>query len=241
MKGAAAVTVAIVVLAARPARPRSRRAATGTPTGARWGRHTTVGVDERLARWLPVLLLAAFGVIVAGPLVGLVVGALAAASGPARARWRDHQRRCAVAAAVPDLVDLFVVSASAGLPVAASLAVVAPRAPSVTAPFVAGAARRFQRGVPLQDCLADLAAELGTAGQPLTDALAQAAASGVPLVPLLDAVAATTRDQRRRRAQEVARRLPVTMLFPLVACTLPAAVLLAVVPVLLVSLAALSP
>jgi len=39
----------------------------------------------------------------------------------------------------------------------------------------------------------------------------------------------------------VARRLPVTMLLPLVACILPAAILLAVVPVLLVSVSSLAP
>lgn len=180
-----------------------------------------------------------------GWIFGGVVGAvLCGPSSLAIHRWIVHRaearRRARIAEAVPDLIDLFLIAASAGQPVASSLLVVAPRAPSVLAPSVGAAATRFGRGLPLADCLRELGDELAPEGQPLADALAQAAGAGVPLVPLLEGVAAAARDQRRRRAQEVARRLPVTMLLPLVACTLPAAILLAVVPVLVVSVGSLS-
>ena len=98
-----------------------------------------------------------------------------------------------------------------------------------------------RRGSSIGESLAGLGSDLGPNGAPLTDALHQAGSAGVPLVPLLDGVAAAARDRRRRTAPEAARRLPVTMLLPLVACTLPAAILLAVVPVLVVSLASLRP
>lgn len=247
---AVASVVLLVAVAGHRLRPAPRRARPADGTGAGRVAHLdrsapfvgfSARLDERVARHLPALLAGVAVLAVAGPAPGLVAGTVAAVSGPVMARRREQGRRRAVEAAVPDLVDLFVVAASAGLPVASSLAVVAPRAPSATAPLVGAAARRFDRGSPLGECLTDLGADLGPTGRPLTEALGQAAGSGVPLVPLLEAVAATARDQRRRRAQEVARRLPVTMLFPLVACIFPAAVLLAVVPVLLVSLASLSP
>ena len=179
--------------------------------------------------------------ILAGPLPGLLVAGLAVVARRVVVGRVEARRRAQVAAAVPDLIDLFLIAASAGQPVAASLAVVAPRSPPPVAPAVGRAVERFGRGLPLDDCLGALGEDTAPDGVALTDALRQAAASGVALVPLLEGVAAAARDQQRRRAQEVARRLPVTMLLPLVACTLPAAVILAVVPVLVVSIGSLSP
>ncbi|WP_426571001.1 type II secretion system F family protein [Aquihabitans sp. McL0605] len=175
-----------------------------------------------------------------GPVLTLVAAGAVLLARSALVRSARRRADAAVAGAVPDLVDLFLISASAGHPVAASLVVVEPRAPPPLQPAIGRATQRFHRGLPLAECLARLGGDLGPAGGSLTDSLAQAAASGVPLVPLLEGVARTARDQRRRRAQEQARRLPVTMLFPLVACILPAAVLLAVVPVLAASISSLA-
>ena len=72
--------------------------------------------------------------------------------------------------------------------------------------------------------------------RPLARALATAVEEGVPLEPALRRVAAEARDRRRRAAEEAARRVPVRLLFPLVACTLPAFVVLTVVPLLVVGL-----
>ena len=183
--------------------------------------------------------------LVSGMLLGWVFTAVGVAVAWVAARHRRgaaaRRHRAAVRRALPDLVDLFHVAASAGHPVPAALAAVTPRAPDVLAGPVRAAGARFERGLPLSTCLADLGTELGPAAWSLTVALSQSASSGVPLVPLLDGVAAAARDERRRSAQEAARRLPVTMLFPLVLCVLPAAIALAVVPVLVVSVASLSP
>ena len=236
---AVVLSVLLVVLVVRPWRREPARRRPALPEGA--GLHRTVAVDVGSARHVVVALALAVGLVVGGPVVALAAAAAAALAGPATDRLLARRHQVAVATAVPDLVDLFLVSASAGQPVAGALAVVAPRAPSAVLPAVSAARERFQRGLPLAECLAELGSDLGPDGVPLTDALRQAASAGVPLVPLLEGVAATARDRRRRRAQEVARRLPVTMLFPMVACILPAAILLAVVPVLLVSVRSLSP
>ena len=81
--------------------------------------------------------------------------------------------------------------------------------------------------------------DLGPSGHDLVRTLADGARTGTPLLPGLRVVATTARDRRVRRAEERARQLPVSMLFPLAACVLPAALLLAVVPVLVASLASL--
>jgi pilus assembly protein TadC len=57
----------------------------------------------------------------------------------------------------------------------------------------------------------------------------------------LERVAEQARDVRRRHAEESARRVPVQLLFPLVACVLPAFVLLTVVPLLAGTLRSLAP
>jgi tight adherence protein C len=73
------------------------------------------------------------------------------------------------------------------------------------------------------------------------DALADHDRYGTPLRPTLERVAVEARMRRRRRAEEDARRLPVTLLFPLVLTTLPAFFLLAIVPLLVGSLGAITP
>lgn len=225
----AVLGVLLVVVAAGPAPPHRpvRRA------------RRTVALHGRRRWWAVASAAALAGFAVQGAVAAGVGAAVAVAVPVAQGQIRRRRKRAATAAAIPDLVELFLIAASAGLPVAASLRVVAPRAPAAVRQAVARAGDEFARGLPLDDCLARLSDALGPGGGPVVDALRQAAAAGVPLVPLLEGVAAAARDGRRRQAQEAARRLPVTMLFPLVFCVLPAAVLLAVVPVLVVSVTSL--
>lgn len=235
---AAAITVLLVVLLVGPMRrPASRgphRSRLVAARGAPGRPHA-----DRATRMVLVAALIVGAVLIGGVVLGALAGLVAAGAARTSRLLRQRRSRAAIETALPDLVELFLVSASSGQPVAGSLAVVAARAPPAVAGPVAAADRRFRHGLPLAQTLTDLGQELGGAGVQLADALRQAASAGVPLVPLLEGVAATVRDQRRRRAQEAARRLPVTMLFPLVACILPAAVLLSVVPVLVVSVASL--
>lgn len=228
------LSVLLVGLVAGPA-PAAR--SRGSPDHDR----RPVGWDRRTAERVRVALAVLAGLALRGPDLAILLGGAALVLPRASDAARRRRQQAAIAAAVPDLVELFLVAASAGRSVPASLAAVAARAPQSLGPVVGRARDRFDRGLPLADCLAELARELGPSGAPLVDALGQAATAGVPLVPLLEGVAATARDARRRQAQAAARRLPVTLLFPLVLCVLPAALLLAVVPVLVVSVAALDP
>ena len=180
-------------------------------------------------------------VAVVGPLLVL---ALVASAGLVRVGWvrrARHQQQRARDAAFPDLVDLFRIAAAAGHPVHRCLEVVGPRAPAAVREALAVALARVQRGVPLADALDELGPDLGTSGAVLTDALQAALRTGSPLGPVLDRVVAVARDRRARSAQAAARRLPVTMVFPLVCCVLPAFGLLGVVPLLAGSLSSLAP
>lgn len=249
---AACVAVLVGPLALAPTRRLRRIARRRVPAVARGTRSTPVPLRSLTARAFEVssgpavgsawpLVLAPSVALWSGPAAGLgvLVAALAVRWGLARAR---HRRSTATRAeAEPELVDLFVLAASAGLPVSAALVAVAPRAPTPLRADVERAARRVRDGVLLAEALAELERDAPPGCAALARALADAARTGAPLVPVLQQVAATSRDERTRAAEEAARRLPVSLLFPLAACILPAAVLLAVVPVLVASLSSLHP
>ncbi len=100
--------------------------------------------------------------------------------------------------------------------------------------------RRVTHGERLTDALPELLSALGESMRPLVSALVSAERDGAPLRLPLERAAEVARDVRRRRAEESARRVPVQLLFPLVACVLPAFALLTVVPLLAGTLQTLS-
>lgn len=156
--------------------------------------------------------------------------------------WRARARRRALAeAGVPDVVDLFAVAIGAGLNVRLAVEAVARRAPAgpltdelrrVTTAVAAGGR--------VADALEQVPYRLGVDGiRPLVAALVDAERYGSALGPSLDRLAEESRRSRQRRAEEVARRVPVKLLFPLVTCVLPAFGLLTVAPLIAGGLRAL--
>lgn len=214
-----------------PARPPA-----GTVSGDHW-RAGGPGLRPALMIVTGVLVIAVAAVV--GPMVALAITALVGVGRLRSARARRSARQRARDAAVPDLVDLFRVAAVAGHPVGSCLRLVAPRAPEAVRPLLMSAQAQVDSGQPVAAVLNDLGPELGPLGPALTGALGGSATTGAPLGPALERVSLLARDHRRRAAEARVRRLPVTMLFPLVACVLPAFVLLAVVPLLAASLASL--
>src|SRR5690606_37881815 len=163
-----------------------------------------------------------------------------ALAGPMLAARRAAARHeAAVVDQLPDIVDLLALTAAAGLPVPAALVAIGDRPGGPLGAACARAAAVVRRGGTTAGALAEVAAA-GPAVRPLVDALAQHVRYGTPLVPALDRVGIEARARRRRRAEEAARRLPVALLFPLVLTTFPAFVLLTVVPLLAGSFGSLS-
>ena len=97
----------------------------------------------------------------------------------------------------------------------------------------------MDRGERFADALGELQAHLGPIAQPLVDSLSAADRYGLPLAPVLERLASEARQQRRRETDATARELPVRLAVPLVLCTLPSFVLLAIVPLLLGALSSL--
>ena len=134
---------------------------------------------------------------------------------------------------LPDLVELIVIAVRAGATPTAALAVAAPNAPRPLAAVLADVEHRLRRGQRLADALLAFTESLGHDANSFVDALATADRYGLPLGPVLDRLADDIRDDRRRQAERHARTLPVRLSFPLVVCTLPSFVLLAIVPAVL--------
>lgn len=208
-----------------PARPLTRRVArrAGTRPGA-----AVAGAAAVVAAAVVLGPLAAALLVIAG-----TVGALARR----RSRRRAAARRAA--ACVPDLGELLRIAVAGGLTPALALAQVAEFGPQPGRAAVAEALAATRRGRPLGDALTGLVSRLGPEARPLVDALAATDRYGVPLEPVLDAAVADLRRQRRTAAQEAARRLPVTLSFPLVGCVLPAFALLSLAPLVAGAVASL--
>ncbi|MGE0877147.1 MAG: type II secretion system F family protein [Acidimicrobiia bacterium] len=152
-------------------------------------------------------------------------------------RRRRQQQRSALVSALPDLVDLVAIGASAGYSLPQLVEAITPKVPAVFGDGFAAVRRDVERGVRYADALAErLPAACGDPIRPLVAALVHHDRYGTPLAAPLAVVAAEVRADRRRRAETAARRLPVKLLFPLVLCTLPAFALLTIVPLVLSSL-----
>lgn len=148
-------------------------------------------------------------------------------------RRADRRARTAARAALPDLIELVVIGVRAGLTPTAALSMAAEHSPQALAPAVGDVVLMMHRGYRLADALDAMPAWLGQHAAYFTDALITADRYGLPLGPVLDQLGADVRADRSRQSQQHARTLPVKLSFPLVVCTLPSFVLLAIAPAVL--------
>ena len=155
------------------------------------------------------------------------------------ARRRDRRRERSVARALPDALDLLAVSLEAGhLPIDAIRLLRPVLAPELADAF-GEVLDRHERGERTASALDALAERLGTASLGLVEVLIQTERAGLAFGPAVERLAAEARAQRRRLAEAAARELPVRLSFPLVTCTLPAFVLVAIVPLLVGALSSI--
>lgn len=228
-------TVALAQLLPRRTRTRHTRQGAGLRLLARLGRRIGAPVapgdlDARLAAAGRPLGLrpadvtaakggaAAFALALALPLGSLLpgrLGLLAPFALPLAAflapdlwlRRRAAARGAAMAAELPDLLDLLRVALGAGLSLDRALAEVARRDCGLLAREVRTAAVQVALGVPREQALAGLAVRCPCEGiVPLVRALERGARHGTPLAEALAAQAGEARAARARRLTERAAR-----------------------------------
>jgi tight adherence protein C len=158
-------------------------------------------------------------------------------------RWAHSRRRVRTAREIatdfPDALDLLVLSIRAGYLPAQAIGEIVPYLPQTIRPSFDAVVRAMDRGDRFADALHHLRDLLGPIAQPLVDSLSAADRYGLPLGPVLERLSFEARQQRRRDTEGAARELPVRLAMPLVLCTLPSFVLLAIVPLLLGALSSL--
>lgn len=164
------------------------------------------------------------------------LAALAALAAPLARR----RRRRRIDEAFPDAVELLVLAVHAGATPAGAIRDVRAAVDPVLSTAFDAVVHRMERGHGLADAVTALVDHLGPRASGVADAIASTDRYGGPLGPVLDGLAREARDDRRRANEAHARTLSVKLSFPLVACTLPAFVLLAIVPAVLGVLTGLS-
>ena len=155
---------------------------------------------------------------------------------PIRAARRRRQR---IERDLPPTMDLLVLGVRAGLSPRQSVAELAASTPGPVGNALVNVVHRIERGQPFADALGGLAHELGPPATGLVDVIVTSDRNGLPLGPMLDQLGLEARAARRRLDQAAARKLPVRLSFPLVVCTLPSFVLLAIVPAVIAALSSL--
>ncbi len=203
-----------------------------TPSGPQWRRVIVLG-----------------GIVAVASAVGLVVTPVLTVLGAlvAGALVRAHRRRIRRqsqaddAAALPEALELCQVTLGAGGTVLDCMRVLATHSPEPVRSAAQEGVRVASDGSRLDSALRRFQERLGLAFQPLTGALLLGWRQGGSIGLLLQRLTIEANASRRRLGEIRARRLPVQLLAPLVLLALPAVVLGAIVPIVIVAVRDLDP
>ena len=193
----------------------------------------------RIRRPLVIALIVAASLVVIGVIATCLLIAIRAAWKRLSSLLKIKRRQHRIDRDMPDALDMFVLVVQSGLTPRQAVDHLAERAPDSVRIGFAAVVARLARGDPLADALAALRHEFGGSARALADLVGSADRYGHPLAPILGQLATESRASRRRLDEAAARSLPVKLSFPLVLCTLPSFVLLAIVPAVMAALSSL--
>ena len=156
-------------------------------------------------------------------MVILLLLAFIGATGPrAWLSRRISVRAEAIRNDLPDVLDLMTISVEAGLGLEQAIEAVCGQIESPLCQELAGTLREMSLGLTRRDAFENLRRRVAVEDlSSVVVVLMQADALGMPVGRALRAQADEMRDRRRQRAREKAAKLPVKVLFPLVAFVFP--------------------
>lgn len=171
------------------------------------------------------------GVGLFSPVFAIVFFLVLHATGVLSRRRQVLQRTERISHELADVIDLFAVALVTGNNVADATRQVSRWVDGEFGEAFEWCSLQVTQGRTLSDALELLPSRIGPQVRPLISALVATERYGAPIAHNLTQLAKDSRADRRRRAEATARRLPVTLLFPLVSCVLPAFLLLTIAPV----------
>jgi tight adherence protein C len=192
--------------------------------------------DLRVADWMGVKLLVGiavgaimflvFGLVALGIVSGIVFGVVGVGIGYLLPEFwlggRIKSRQKIILKMIPDTLDLLTISVRAGLGFDAALAKVVEKLPGPLTDEFRRALAEVRVGKARRDALRDMVPRTNV--QPLSNfigAIIQAEQLGVSISKVLQIQSEQLRIERRQRAEEMAAKAPIKMLFPLVGCIFP--------------------
>ena len=147
---------------------------------------------------------------------------------------RIRARQKAILLAIPDTLDLLTISVKAGLGFDAALGKVVEKTEGPLTDEFRRALAEVRIGKPRRDALKEMVARTNVPA--LTNfigAIVQAEQLGVAIANVLEVQSEQLRIERRQRAEEMAAKAPIKMLFPLVGCIFPSMFIVILGPALI--------
>jgi tight adherence protein C len=147
---------------------------------------------------------------------------------------RIRSRQKAILLAIPDTLDLLTISVKAGLGFDAALGKVIEKTEGPLTDEFRRALAEVRIGKPRRDALKEMVARTNVPA--LTNfigAIVQAEQLGVAIANVLEVQSEQLRIERRQRAEEMAAKAPIKMLFPLVGCIFPSMFIVILGPALI--------
>jgi len=191
-------------------------------------KHTT---PRKLRIWLLAFVICSIAIAVYGGIVLFLAFVIGIAMWRFRRKMlRKRLKDNAVIYDLAEVIDLFLLGASAGLTIWLTLEEVSQLVANSLSETFEEAVKKVKQGASLLNTLEWLSIQHDGQLRLLTRPLIEAERYGVELTPSLTTAVIEARRQHRRNGEIAARSVAVKLMFPLVLCILPAFALLTVVP-----------
>ena len=153
----------------------------------------------------------------------VVIGLIGYTMPSSQVRSMAAKRQHTIQKQLPDVMDLLTISVEAGLGFDAALAQVTKNVPGPLAEELSRLLQEVQIGVSRADAFRNLSTRTNVPElQSFTLSMIQADLFGVSIANVLRAQSRELRQKRRQRAEEIAQKIPVKLLFPMIFMVLPA-------------------